>query len=154
VSDKRISALLDSTPELQAVNSRVRLLLAVQTALSEVLPSPLVDSTSAASINAGKLVLFADNGAVAAKLRLMAPRILAFLRLRDYEVTAIHVQVQVRKRDNSLPEKQISLSQDAARALSELAATLATSPLKGAIERLLGKAASPSNHHKKPLKRQ
>jgi hypothetical protein len=44
--------------------------------------------------------------------------------------------VQVRIRHNPLLQKRISLSQAARQAISELSATLDTSPLKSALERL------------------
>lgn len=136
MSEKRVGVLIHSLPELQALNREIRQLMALQTVLAEVLPGNLATSASVAFVKAGELILFADNGAVAAKLRQMAPRILISLRQRGYEVTGIHLQVQVRMRDNPLPRKQISLSSEARNAIDLLSERLNASPLKAALKRL------------------
>jgi hypothetical protein len=65
----------------------------------------------------------------------MAPRILESLRQQGFEITGIHVQVQVRTRDNPLPQKQISLSPEARTAIDLLSERLDASPLKSALKR-------------------
>jgi hypothetical protein len=146
VTSERIGLLIDRLPQLQGLNRQVRRLLALQDILTEVLPDSLASSTTVALSAADELVLFADNGAAAAKLKQLAPRILIFFRQRGHEVTAIRVQVQVRIRHNPLPRKQIPLSPTARQAISELSATLDASPLKSALERL-GRRKTPSSDH-------
>lgn len=136
MSDKRVGLLLNSLPELQALNQELRQLAVLQSALAEVLPGNLAANSSVAVLKAGELILSADNGAVAAKLRQMAPRILVFLRQHGFQITGIRLQVQVRVRDNPLPQKQISLSSDARHAIGLLSDRLDPSPLKTALERL------------------
>ena len=132
----RVGVLLDSLPELQALNRELRQLAALQNALAEVVPGDLAATASVSLAKTGELILSVDNGATAAKLRQMAPRILIFLRQRRYEITGIRLQVQVRVRDNPLPQKQISLSSDARLAVDMLSERLGASPLKAALERL------------------
>lgn len=134
--ETRVGLLIDALPELRALNRDVRRLMALQSALAEVLPDNLAAFATVASMNAGELVLFVDNGAVAAKLRQMTPRILASLRQPGYEITGIHLQVQVSKRGNPLPQKQISLSAGARNAIGALSDRLDASPLKSALKRL------------------
>jgi hypothetical protein len=55
--------------------------------------------------------------------------------------------VQVRIVHNPLPQKQISLSPTARQAISEFSATLDTSPLKSALERLGRRKTRLSDHH-------
>jgi hypothetical protein len=136
MSEKRVGLLIDTLPELQALNREIRQLMALQSVLAEVLPGNLATSASVALVKAGELILLADNGAVAAKLRQMAPRILISLRQRGYEITGIRLQVQVRIRDNPLPQKQISLSSEARYAIDLLSERLNASPLKAALKRL------------------
>jgi hypothetical protein len=136
MSDKRVGLLLNSLPELQALNQELRQLAALQSALAEVLPGNLAANSSVALVKAGEVILSANNGAVAAKLRQMAPRILVFLRQRGFQITGIRLQVQVRVRDNPLPQKQISLSPDARDAIDLLSDRLDASPLKTALKRL------------------
>lgn len=136
MSEKRVGLLIDSLPELQALNREIRQRMALQNVLAEVLPGNLATSASVALVKAGELILFADNGAVAAKLKQMAPRILISLRQRGYEITGIRLEVQVRIRDNPLPQKQISLSSEARNAIDLLSERLNASPLKAALKRL------------------
>jgi len=147
VNSERIGLLIDRLPQLQGLNRQVRRLLALQDILTEVLPDRLASSTTVALSAADDLVLLADNGAAGAKLKQLAPRILAFFRQRGHEVTAIRVQVQVRIRHNPLPQKQISLSPTACQAISELSATLGASPLKSALERIGRRKTRLSDHH-------
>jgi len=147
VNSERIGLLIDRLPQLQSLNRQVRRLLALQDILTEVLPDSLASSTTVALSAADELILFADNGAAAAKLKQLAPRILIFFRERRHEVTAIRVQVQVRIRHNPLLPKQISLSPVARQAISELSATLDASPLKSALQRLGGRKRHLSDHH-------
>jgi hypothetical protein len=147
VTSERIGLLIDRLPQLQSLNRQVRRLLALQDILTEVLPDSLASSTTVALSAAEELVLFADNGAAAAKLKQLAPRILVFFRQQGHEVTAIRVQVQVRIRHNPLLQKQISLSPAARQAISELSATLDASPLKSALERLGRRKTPVSDRH-------
>ncbi|MBC8007510.1 MAG: DUF721 domain-containing protein [Prolixibacteraceae bacterium] len=135
-SESRVGLLLNSLPELQALNRELRQLAELQSALAEVLPDNLATSTCVALVKTGELILFANNGAVAAKLRQMAPRILDAFRAHGHEITGIRVQVQVTIRDNPLPQKQISLSSGARRAIESLSERLIASPLKTALTRL------------------
>jgi hypothetical protein len=147
VTSERIGLLIDRLPQLQSLNRQVRRLLALQDILTEVLPDSLASSTTVALSAAEELVLFTDNGAAAAKLKQLAPRILVFFRQQGHEVTAIRVQVQVRIRHNPLLQKQISLGPTARQAISELSATLDASPLKSALERLGRRKTPLSDRH-------
>ena len=147
MNSERIGLLIDRVPQLQGLNRQVRRLLALQDILTEVLPDSLATSTSVALSAADELVLFADNGAAAAKLKQLTPRILVFFRQRGHQVTAIRVQVQVKIRHNPLLQKQILLSPTARQAISELSATLDASPLKSALERLGRRKMRLSDHH-------
>jgi len=136
MSDKRVGLLLDNLPELQLLKPALRLLADLQSALAELLPAQLNASTSASMVKAGELVLVADNSAVAAKLKQMAPRLVASLRQRGYDITGIRLQVQVRTRDNPLPHKQISLTPAARNAIESLSDQIKPSPLKDALRSL------------------
>lgn len=135
MSSTRVGQLLNSLPELQVLNRELQHLTALQNVLAELLPDKLADSSGIALSKTGELILFADNGATAAKLRQVAPRTLATLCQRGFEITGIRVQVQVRSRDNPLPQKQISLSANAREAIISLSERLAASPLKAALKR-------------------
>jgi hypothetical protein len=141
MSEKRVGLLIDTLPELRAMNREIRQLMALQSALAEVLPHNLAAFATVASMNAGEITLFADSGAVAAKLRQMTPRMLTSLRQRGYEITGIRLQVQVSIRDNPLPPKQISISVEARNVIDSLTERLDPSPLKSALKRLARQGA-------------
>ena len=135
-TDTRVGPLLNGLPELQALNRELKQIATLQCALAEVLPGNLATAAHVAMVKAGELVLSTDNGAIAAKLKQLAPRTLTTLRQRGFEITGIRVQVQVRVRDNPLPQKQISLSSGARNAIDSLSERLDASPLKAALKRL------------------
>lgn len=136
MSSERIGLLLRQLPELQGLTRQVKRLSALQATLADALPANLAASVALAISETGELVLYADNGAVATKLKHLAPRILVFLRQRGVEATGIRVQMQVSIRHNPLPQKQISLSPAGRNAIRELAERVENSPLKSALEQL------------------
>ena len=135
MSSERIGLLLRQLPELQGLTHQVKRLSALQSTLAECLPANLA-STALVVAETGELVLYADNGAVATKLKQLTPRILIFLRQRGIEATGIRVQMQLSIRHNPLPQKQISMSTAGRKAVKELAERVESSPLKAALERL------------------
>lgn len=136
MSSERIGLLLRQLPELQGLTRQVKRLSALQATLADCLPANLAASTTLVVAETGELVLYADNGAVATKLKQLTPRILVFLRQRGVEVTGIRVQMQVSIGHNPLPQKQIYLSAAGRKAVRELAERVESSPLKAALERL------------------
>ncbi|MEO8163855.1 MAG: DciA family protein [Betaproteobacteria bacterium] len=132
----RIDLLLDSLPELQSLNRELKKLATLQRAISEVLPGDLAKSTSVVSGKSGTVLLYAANSPVAAKVKQLTPRMMTHLRQHGYDITAIHVQVQVRISHNPLLEKHISLGPLGRDALDSLAKRLDSSPLKSAVQRL------------------
>lgn len=150
---ERIGHLFDNLPQLRALNREIRKQLALQTTLSEILPAELRQSVTAVASDTGELVLLADNGAVAAKLRQFTPRILNHFRQRGTEANGIRVQTQVSIRHKPLPQKQISLGKNARQALLRLASGLKESPLKVAIETLGRRAEGASARQSDPLER-
>ena len=136
MSSERIGLLLRQLPELQGLTHQVKRLSALQSTLAECLPANLAASTALVVAETGELVLYADNGAVATKLKQLTPRILIFLRQRGIEATGIRVQMQLSIRHNPLPQKQISMSTAGRKAVRELAERVESSPLKAALERL------------------
>lgn len=134
MSGTRVSALLNDHPDFRPLRGQVEQLAILQTVITQILPAGLC--VRAVFLKAGELTLYADNGAVAAKLKHMAPRILAKFRQRGYDVTGIHLQVQARIRDNPLPPKQICVGTEGRAAIQALADRLPRGDLKVALDRL------------------
>ncbi len=82
------------------------------------------------------LILAANNGAVAAKLRQMSGELISLFQARGCEVTGIQIRVQVST--PRPPPKTVArkLGQGARTALDELGQKLEDSPLKSALRRL------------------
>lgn len=134
MSGTRVGALLNDHPDFRPLRRQVEQLAILQTVITQVLPAGL--AVRAVLLKAGELTLYADNGAVATKLKHMAPRILAKVRQRGYDVTGIHLQVQARIRVNPLPPKQICVGTQGRMAIQELADNLPRGDLKVALARL------------------
>ncbi|MGH8676826.1 MAG: DciA family protein [Burkholderiales bacterium] len=143
---RSVRQLLESLPELKALTRGARRLLLLQQSLEAKLPSGLCGQVGVAGLSSGTLVILAANGTVGAKLRQLAPRLLTHLRRQDPEINAIRIRAQVRAGDNSLRQKQISLSPQAFQALSGLARQLHPSPLQQAIKRLANRGSRSSDY--------
>jgi hypothetical protein len=83
------------------------------------------------------LVIAANNGAVAAKLRQMAAEFISLFQAGCCEVTVIQIKVQVMSQTRTIPPEPRKLGKPARDALNKLDDNLADSPLKSAIRRLV-----------------
>ena len=82
------------------------------------------------------MVIAADNGAVAAKLRQMTDELISLFQARGCEVTGIQIKVQVTAPPPVGSSQPRILSKAAQDTLTELEENLADSPLKTALRRL------------------
>ena len=90
-----IGKLLSATDELKALQARTRRLLELQTLYFRSAPRELASASRVINFQTGTLFVSADNSAVAAKLRQLAPRLVASIRSVENEVTGIRIGVQV-----------------------------------------------------------
>ena len=104
---------------------------------AKIAPPSLLKFSQVLHIEQNLLTLSANNGAVAAKLRQLVPELIRQLQLQGCEVTGIQVRVQVTEPVATHSALPSSLSTEGKQQLSELAATLADSPLKNALQRLI-----------------
>ncbi|WP_300454157.1 DUF721 domain-containing protein [Accumulibacter sp.] len=109
---------------------------------AEIAPRHLSGASQVANLKSGVVVIHADNGAVATKLRQMAPTLVEELRKRGIECHALRVKVQARTAF-AVPRPPLlkPLSARAGEDLSTLCETLPASPLRQALETLLARAA-------------
>lgn len=115
-------------------------LRSLQTLLDAALPAYLAPGTRIANLKRGKVVIHADSGAVAVKLRQLAPRLAESFIQQGQEVTGIEVRVQPGRRplSQSRNKQPKTLGIPSKRSLTSLAEGLTEgSPLKHALERLL-----------------
>jgi hypothetical protein len=136
---QRFNALL-SQPELTALNDHNREKQAAQKIWQAVAPDNLAQSSHATTIHNQQFTVFADNNAVAAKIKLSIPSLLIKLQNQGCEVTAIRVKVQVKSGPQAKPKVIKKLSQKASVELQLLANKLSGTTLGEALTRLSKKA--------------
>ena len=134
-----IGKLLGTTEELKALSARTLRLRELQTLYVRSAPRELASSSRVKSFRAGTLVISADNAAVAAKLKQLAPRVLVSIREIEAEVTGIRIEVQVSGGDAQGRRKssKSGLPPEAIKKFGELAESVASEDLKAALGRLV-----------------
>jgi hypothetical protein len=127
-----ISSLLPQTQRL----------LEIRQVFAKLLPGNLRRSSVIANFKQGKIVLFAANSAVAAKLKLLAPTLQDDLVKSGYQVTAMEVQVQPAEPAAKPSEKRANLTREAGRHLAELSSQLPDSKLKSIVDSMAKRSES------------
>ena len=123
-------AFLNQPDGIAPLMPQARRLIELREILAAVLPESLARCCSIANFKQGKVVIFAANGAIAAKLKLMLPTLLKELSKRALEVTGLEVCVQPLASDPQAVEKSAKMSVEAAAGLSQLCEQLPDSELK------------------------
>ena len=123
-------AFLNQPDGIAPLMPQARRLIELREILAAVLPESLARCCSIANFKQGKVVIFAANGAIAAKLKLMLPTLLEELSKRAMEVTGLEVCVQPLASDPQAVEKSAKMSVKAAAGLSQLCEQLPDSELK------------------------
>ena len=95
MQSRNIGAHLDNAEGIGSLMPQAARLLELRRQLSEILPKPLAKFCEIANYKQGKVVIFAENGAIAAKLAHYRPTLISSFCGRGIEVTAIEVTVQV-----------------------------------------------------------
>ncbi|MBI2295219.1 MAG: DUF721 domain-containing protein [Betaproteobacteria bacterium] len=136
---RKIGNLLAQSGQLRALSRQAQRLAELQQVLFEAVPPLLTSATRVKNYRAGTLFLLADNAAVAAKLRQLAPRLLVHVRKRETQVTGIQVEVQVAAHQTGLPKRsrKRELNVAAIDDFQALADVLHDAPLKRAVTRLV-----------------
>ena len=133
---RRINALFSNNAELAALSGRVDSLAVSQKIWQTVVPDPLKQFTQAGGIQHKRLTVYADNGAIAAKVKLLLPSLLIKLQKQGLEITSIRVEVQVKSPPRKTAKTPRSISPGASSRLRELADELDGSALGEALARL------------------
>lgn len=126
-------------PFLQELRAREEMSHVAQTVWQQVAPENLAALSQAQEIVNQQLKLTTTHNAVAAKIKLLTPTILKTLKNQGYEVTAIHVKVQVKSAPPKKQKNPKKLSQNAANNLDALANKLKGTPLGDALSKLAKK---------------
>lgn len=138
---QKIGDVIARSGDLTALGRHARRLGDLQQLLLEATPSALAAGTRVVDLRAGTIIVLADNPAVAAKLRQLAPRLLKHVQKQQPEITGIRLGVQV-KTHKIKAEHEVTpraLPPEAIQNLAGLERTLPPSPLKSALARWLAK---------------
>jgi hypothetical protein len=111
----------------------------LQRAFSAIAPPGLAAASRVKYCRTGTLFVVADNPAVAAKLRQLAPRLLLLLQKLEAQVTGIHIGVQVKIPANPAATgvKKSSLPVETIKVFEKLAERVPDSALKLALNNLV-----------------
>lgn len=91
---QKFGALLGTAGELRALVEKSSRLAEWHRRYADLAPPALAKASRVAGFRSGTLILWADNAAVAAKLKQLTPRLMTALNQQANEVTSIRVQVQ------------------------------------------------------------
>lgn len=124
------------------VMAHVRLLQKLDRRFGATAPSGLRHAARVANYKSGTVVIHAENGAVAAKLRQLAPRLALELAKCGAECHTVDVRVQPRQALREISSStQKPLSDTSFRTLQATADSLPEGPLRQALSHLLARAA-------------
>ena len=124
------------------VMAHARLLIKLSRRFSAIAPGALRHSARVANYKSGVLVVHADNGAVAAKLRQLGQRICDELTNSGTECRSMDVKVLPRQiPESSISSTQKPISSKACGILRSTADNLPKGALREALDRLLESAA-------------
>ena len=142
---KNLRAYLDSTVGIASLLPQAERLIELRRIYSKLVPQQLLRSSSIVNYKQRTVVIFADNNAVAAKLRLLSPRLVNDFSKCGVEVTGIRLEVQPRPAppQEALP-KRAKLSRGGAESLETLARQLPESRLKRALADLAAQGVAES----------
>jgi hypothetical protein len=130
---KNPCAFLNQPDGIASLMPQARRLIELREILAAILPESLARCCSIANYKQGKVVIFAANGAIAAKLKLMLPTLSEQLSKRAREVTGLEVCVQPLASDPQVTEKSAKISPGAALELAKVCEQLPDSELKIAL---------------------
>jgi hypothetical protein len=142
MASEPISKLLGTNPEIQPIAARLKDIERLQERYRAIVPAALAAASRVCAIEGKIVVIGTANGAIAAALRQIAPRLLEALReapdpakhSTDQDITSIRVEVQVNASQRPrAPKARGEVPQEK---LAQVSSKLADSPLKDALERM------------------
>lgn len=139
---KSLENYLDTADGAGQVLAHARLLMKLAHLYQDIAPANLRQASRLANYKSGIIVIHADNGVLAAKLRQMAPTLCEGFSKRGVECNGVLVKVQAHEsRAQSMTSLQKPLSARATGELEGLRDALPASPLRAALDTLLARAA-------------
>lgn len=138
---KSLENYLEATDGAGKVLAHARLLIKLANLYQKIAPAHLSQASTLANYKSGIIVIHATSGAVAAKLRQLAPSLADGFSKKGIECNGVQVKVQAPEiNTQSMTSTQKPLSIKAEQSLCELRDHLPQSPLRSALENLLARA--------------
>ena len=138
---KSLENYLEATDGAGKVLAHARLLIKLANLYQKIAPAHLSQASTLANYKSGIIVIHATTGAVAAKLRQLAPSLSDGFSKRGIECNGVQVKVQAPEiNTQSMTSTQKPLSIKTEQSLCELRDHLPQSPLRNALENLLARA--------------
>jgi hypothetical protein len=133
-----LQGYLGSGDALARLQDHAARLLRLQNTLARALPPQLAAACRVANLKDQTLVISADGGAVAVRLKQMAPSLMEHLARAGHMISDIKVKVATPQQQPWVkPPTDRRISAEARNTLTDFAATLpADSPLRTSLERL------------------
>ncbi len=130
-----INAILKNSA-LFKLAEKAKELTSIQKIWNEIIPIQLKPYTQAGNIQHKRLTVHVENGAIAAKIKLLLPSLISKLQKQGVEVTSIRVQVDVQSKQDKVAKPSRHISENAATTLKSLATQLEGSELGNVLSRL------------------
>jgi len=130
-----INAILKNSA-LSKMAEKANELTTIQKIWNEVVPAQLKPFTQAGNIQHKRLTVQVENGAIAAKIKLLLPSLISKLQKQGVEVTSIRVEVDVQSKQDKVAKPTRHLSENASSTLQSLAKQLEGSELGEVLTRL------------------
>ena len=137
-----LESYLDTADGAGKVLAHARLLMKLTQLYQEIAPTHLGQASHLANYKSGVVVIHAASGAVAAKLRQLAPTLAVGFSLRGVECNGVQIKVQARKTNaQSTTSTAKPLTMRTSHTLEGLRDSLPSSPLRAALATLLERSA-------------
>ncbi len=143
VPTRKIGVYLNSlaeTPGDLSLSHQINKLNGARQLFSAIIPAQLIQHCTLGLPSDERLIIFAENSAIAARLKQLSPSLLHKAHKLGSEITSIQIAVQAYRhihKADKLQTKKRQLSQSGKENLNQLATSLPTSDLKSAIESLI-----------------
>jgi hypothetical protein len=130
-----INAILKNSA-LSKIAEKAKELTSIQKIWNEIVPAQLKSYTQAGNIQHKRLTVHVENGAIAAKIKLLLPSLISKLQKQGVEVTSIRVQIEVQSKTEKVAKPSRHLSENASKSVKSLAKKLEGSELGEVLTRL------------------
>ena len=131
-----IHAIFRNNANFATLTDKAKVMAMTQKVWNDVVPEPLKSNSHAGNIEHKRLTVYVENGAVAAKLKLLLPSILTKLQKQGLAISSIRVQVQIKAQAEKTTKPNRTLSESAAKEIDALANQVEGTALGEVLKRL------------------